>query len=213
MTVNELAAMMVDACEAEGIQHMLTGAFAVSYYGVPRATQDVDLVVDIPPPVGFGQLARRLDGHVVFDPQIQFDTHTWGHRHVGTTVDQPPLQVELFELFDDAFVREQFARRQEVRLPSVGRSLWLPTAEDLVIKKVRWGQDPRGPQRPRLIKARLAALIRKPSPAPHGRKIPATGYGANRSTFGQKYPLEVSYFAPPLGRFASPPTGGSIKIR
>jgi hypothetical protein len=140
MTVNELAAMMVDACEAEGIQHMLTGAFAVSYYGVPRATQDVDLVVDIPPPVGFGQLARRLDGHVVFDPQIQFDTHTWGHRHVGTTVDQPPLQVELFELFDDAFVREQFARRQEVRLPSVGRSLWLPTAEDLVIQKVRWGR-------------------------------------------------------------------------
>jgi hypothetical protein len=55
--------------------------------------------------------------------------------------------------------------------------------------------------------------LRKPSRAPHGRKIPAIGYGANRSTFGQKYPLQVNYFAPPLGRFASLPTGGSREIQ
>jgi len=141
MTVNELAGLVVNACEAEGIAHMLTGAFAVSYYGVPRSTQDVDIVIDLSAPAAFNQLAARLHGHVTFDPQVQFDTLTWGRRHVGTTVLRPPLEVELFELFDDTFVREQFARRTKVTLRSAGRSLWLPTAEDLIIQKIRWGRS------------------------------------------------------------------------
>jgi len=141
MTVNELARVVVDACEAEGIAHMLTGAFAVSYYGVPRSTQDVDIVVDVPSPAAFNQLAARLGVQVRFDPQVQFDTLTWGRRHVGTTVLPPPLQVELFELFDDPFVREQFARRTRVALPSADWPLWLPTAEDLIIQKIRWGRS------------------------------------------------------------------------
>jgi hypothetical protein len=44
MNVERLAVVVIDACEAERIGHMLTGAFASSYYGVPRSTSDVDLV-------------------------------------------------------------------------------------------------------------------------------------------------------------------------
>jgi hypothetical protein len=54
---------------------------------------------------------------------------------------------------------------------------------------------------------------------PLAPKVPSSGYGANRSTFGPEYPLEVIYFAPPpkgglgriapvVGRFASLPRGG-----
>jgi hypothetical protein len=46
MTVEQLAAAVIDACEAAGVDHMLTGAFATSLYGVPRSTSDVDVVVD-----------------------------------------------------------------------------------------------------------------------------------------------------------------------
>ena len=46
MTVEQLAAAVLDACEAAGVEHMLTGAFATSLYGVPRSTSDVDVVVD-----------------------------------------------------------------------------------------------------------------------------------------------------------------------
>lgn len=141
MNVEQLAAIVIDACEAEHIGHMLTGAFASSFYGVPRSTSDVDLVIDLEKPERFAALAERLSGRVVFDPQIQFDTLTWGRRHVGTTPTDPPFQVELFELFDDPFVREQFARRQRVVSPGLGRAIWLPTPEDLIIQKLRWGRS------------------------------------------------------------------------
>lgn len=140
MNVEQLAAIVIDACEAEGISHMLTGAFASSYYGITRSTSDVDLVIDLERPQALAALVERLSGSVTFDPQIQFDTLTWGRRHVGTTRTAPPLQVELFELFDDVFVREQFARRQHILSPSVGRAIWLPTPEDLIIQKLRWGR-------------------------------------------------------------------------
>lgn len=140
MNIEELAALVIDACEAEQIGHMLTGAFATSFYGVPRSTADVDLVVDLQNPAGFAALAARLSGRVTFDPQIQFDTLTWGRRHVGATKTDPPFQVELFELFEDPFVREQFARRQRVVSQTLGRAIWLPTPEDLIIQKLRWGR-------------------------------------------------------------------------
>lgn len=41
MKVEELATAVVDACEAKGVEHMLTGAFATSVYGIPRSTKDV----------------------------------------------------------------------------------------------------------------------------------------------------------------------------
>jgi hypothetical protein len=36
---------MVGALDRAGIPYMLTGSFASSYHGTPRATQDIDIVV------------------------------------------------------------------------------------------------------------------------------------------------------------------------
>lgn len=140
MTIEELAVAVIDACDDAGIAHMLTGAFAVSFYGVPRSTRDVDVVVGVDGGNPTLKLIRQLDGVVRFDPQIHFDTLTWGHRQVGTTATDPPLQVEVFELFDDDFVQEQFGRRRQFFDSRLQRTIWLPTAEDLIIQKLRWGR-------------------------------------------------------------------------
>ena len=78
---------------------------------------------------------------VAFDPQVQFDTLTWGKRQVGVTRQSPPLQVELFELFNDPFVLSQFARKQQRFSEQIGRATWLPTPEDVVVQKLRWGRN------------------------------------------------------------------------
>jgi hypothetical protein len=85
-------------------------------------------------------LCSTLAPLVAFDSQVQFDTLTWGRRHVGTTRTDPPLLVELFTLFDDAFVQHQFNRRRRLVLPSLGRAAWLPLPEDLIVQKLRWGR-------------------------------------------------------------------------
>jgi hypothetical protein len=83
MNVEELAALVIDACEAEGIEHMVTGAFATGFYGIPRSTKDVDVVLSLAGGSAIECMMARLDPHVAFDPRIQFDTLTWGRRQVG----------------------------------------------------------------------------------------------------------------------------------
>ena len=45
MSVRELLARVGKILEEAGVQCMLTGSFASSVHGTPRATQDLDLVV------------------------------------------------------------------------------------------------------------------------------------------------------------------------
>lgn len=141
MTIEALAVLVIEACEAEAVDHMLTGAFATSIYGIPRSTKDVDVVLSITGPNPVERVAKRLEPEVQFDSQIQFDTLTWGRRLVGSARRPPPFKVELFELFDDDFVLEQFRRRRQIHSAQLGRTTWLPTPEDLIVQKLRWGRS------------------------------------------------------------------------
>ena len=86
-------------------------------------------------------LAGRLKEEVDFASQVQFDTLTWGRRNIGQSKLEPEFVVELFELFDGPFVTESFSRRQRVSSTQLGRDIWLPTAEDVVVLKIRWGRS------------------------------------------------------------------------
>lgn len=140
MTVEQLAITVIQACKAESCDHMLTGAFAYNFYGIPRSTKDVDIVVDVSSSKGIKSLIERLEPEIEFPGQVQFDTLTWGRRHIGTPVSNTILQIELFELFDDPFVKEQFSRRKSFMLPQIGIETWIPTPEDIIVQKLRWGR-------------------------------------------------------------------------
>jgi len=141
MTVEALAAAVVDACDSEGVDHMVTGAFATSVYGIPRSTKDVDVVLSLRNGDAISRVAAKLEPMIEFNPQVQFDTLTWGKRLVGITRQSPPLKVELFELFDDPFVLAQFQRKRKLFSNQIGRNTWLPTPEDVVVQKLRWGRN------------------------------------------------------------------------
>jgi hypothetical protein len=120
---------------------MLTGAFAHGLYGIPRSTLDVDVVVNITEGDAIRAVTSRLEGVVRFEAQVQFDTLTWGKRLVGESAGVPPFKVELFELFDDPFVLSQFHRKVRMRSAQLRRETWLPTPEDVVVQKLRWGRN------------------------------------------------------------------------
>jgi hypothetical protein len=141
ITVESIARQVVEACEAEDVPHMVTGAFAFNYYGIPRSTKDVDLVVDVTGSKKIEAILGRLEPHIDFGAQVQFDTLTWGRRHIGQPKGHTQLQVELFELFDDPFVQAQFQRRRRLFCDQLDLHTWLPTAEDLIVQKLRWGRS------------------------------------------------------------------------
>ena len=47
-----------------------------------------------------------------------------------------PYKIELFLLKEEPYDQERFRRRRRAKV--LGRDVFLPTAEDVVIQKVRW---------------------------------------------------------------------------
>jgi hypothetical protein len=45
MSVSEVFHRITSALDEAGIAYMLAGSFASAYYGAPRTTQDIDLVI------------------------------------------------------------------------------------------------------------------------------------------------------------------------
>ncbi len=140
MTIEELANSAIDLCERLDTEYMVTGALAFNFYGIPRSTKDVDLVIDVSNPSAMSSIIKGLEPAISFGGQIQFDTITWGKRHIGRPVGTTALSIELFELFDDPFVMSQFKRRVQIPSVQLNRIMHIPTAEDIVVQKLRWAR-------------------------------------------------------------------------
>ena len=78
MKVETLAVAVIEACEAEGVAHMVTGACAYNYDGMPIATKDGDIVIDVRTSMNAAAIMKRLETDIEFGKQVQFDTLTWG---------------------------------------------------------------------------------------------------------------------------------------
>lgn len=139
MTGTEACGKLLDAFEAEGIEYMVTGAFASNAYGIPRATKDADFVVDHFSPE-LNRVLDRLGPGVTLQDQMSFETITGSRRQI-LDVPGTAFVIELFQLGDDPFMQERFRRRVRVESPDWNRLVWMPTAEDVVIQKLRWGRE------------------------------------------------------------------------
>lgn len=73
------------------------------------------------------------------DPQPQMEMLTGTYRWI-VHVDGSEFRVEIFHLGGDPHHEETFRRRVAVETPEFGGKVWIPTAEDLVIQKLRWGR-------------------------------------------------------------------------
>lgn len=140
MNLYDLAARVIAALEEESIPYMVVGALSSSVFGIPRATKDVDIELHLETREPLRQLEQRLADVVTFDPQTTFETLTESHRNILTSKTRPPFTVELFELGSDPFVIERFSRRRNEWSAQLKRHVQLPTAEDVVIQKLRWGR-------------------------------------------------------------------------
>jgi len=134
MTSEDLVVSVFDALAALGVPFMVSGSLASNFYGVPRATQDADLVLDYKQ-LAVDALADRIEHLFDLDPQAGFEAVTGSLRLVARARSSA-FDVELFGLTDDRHDLARFARRQFVEV--LGRTVALPTAEDVVINKLRW---------------------------------------------------------------------------
>jgi hypothetical protein len=137
VTSEEMIVTVVDALKAVDVPFMVVGSLAANFYGIPRSTRDADFVIQIPPP--FAALSERFGPDLRLAPQASFEGVTGTIRH-RIEARGTPFTVELFELSDDPHDVLRFARRRHVRL--FGRDVFVATAEDTLITKLRWAVQP-----------------------------------------------------------------------
>ncbi len=105
---------------------------------MPRSTNDADFVVACSAP-DLETVIRKLPSLIKPDPQARKELFTGTVRWI-LTVEESSFQIELFLLGSDSYHAEMFRRKCRQRIEMLGRQVWLPTAEDLIIQKVRWGR-------------------------------------------------------------------------
>jgi hypothetical protein len=131
----DLLQEVVRALDDAGIPHMLVGSFASTSYGAPRATQDIDIVID--------PTAAALELFVTAFDDDRFYVSPDAARAALAARDQFNLidvttgwKVDLMIRKDRPFSRSEFGRRTRIRMLDV--DLWVATAEDTVLAKLEW---------------------------------------------------------------------------
>jgi hypothetical protein len=129
-------AAVIDALNSLEIPYMLVGSYSSNVFGVARATKDADLVVELGQR-RIGEIARLIGPGFRLQEQLTFETITGTVRYIIDVVDDP-FRIELFRLSNDPHDQSRFCRRQEVEAPALGRRVFLPTPEDIIVTKLRW---------------------------------------------------------------------------
>lgn len=129
---------LVGALESAGIPYMVTGSFASSFHGTPRASQDIDFVVD-PSPEQIRRLAYLLPpSEYYMDERAALDALR--RRGMFNIIDlSTGWKGDLIIRKDRPFSLEEFRRRQLVEV--AGMRLALATPEDVILAKLEWGKS------------------------------------------------------------------------
>ncbi len=143
VTRNELGAFftyVVDVLESLDIPYMVVGGFAAIFYGEPRMTIDVDIVVDMKPThVRLFVAAFPIPDFYVSEEGIRDSLQ----RRYPFNVIEPSTgaKIDLVPLSRDPFSRAIFERRQRIVHDVQGHSATFITAEDIVVAKLRAFQE------------------------------------------------------------------------
>jgi uncharacterized nucleotidyltransferase DUF6036 len=137
MSVPDVFRRITKALDQAGIGYMLSGSFASAYYGVPRSTQDIDLVI--------AASAEQLRSFIDALPEAEY------YADLNSALDARKRQ-SMFNVIDlatgwkidmiirksRAFSQEEFHRRQRTSLYEV--PLFVASAEDVIISKLEWAR-------------------------------------------------------------------------
>jgi len=138
MGQREILLAIAGLLNIQKIPYLLTGSFASSFYGYPRATHDIDFIVEVNPATlkKLASFLPKLGSAYVFSKQEfgNIDAPRMVnvyHRKTGTKIDFWITETDKF--------KHEFSRRNETRYDHV--KLTIVSAEDLILTKLLWSKE------------------------------------------------------------------------
>ena len=135
MSQQDLLKRVVAALERIGIDYMITGSIASSLQGEPRATHDMDIVVELDESSVPALLAALPTPEFYHDESAvrQAVRDRTGFNVIETTEGD---KVDFWLLTDDPFDQSRFARKYDEQV--FGTRLKVSAPEDTILQKLRW---------------------------------------------------------------------------
>jgi len=119
--------------------YMVTGSVAVSLYGEPRMTRDVDLVVELAP-ADAARVVQMFDAEFTCDVDRIRDAiarrSMFNLIHTAAVV-----KIDLIVRKDSPYREEEFGRRRRATVDGV--EMWVVAPEDLILSKLDWARESR----------------------------------------------------------------------
>ncbi len=119
------------------IPYMITGSWSSIYYGRPRASHDIDFVVELPIEnlekiiQTFSQLPEN------FLLQVETIKEALENKSLFQAIDQQSyLKIDFWVLTNKEFDKSRFERRKKVKI--FNQIMQMATPEDTIIQKLIW---------------------------------------------------------------------------
>jgi hypothetical protein len=137
MTTEDVFGRVIGILERAGVPYMLTGSFASSYHGVPRATQDIDVVISPTAEQIKALIAALPETDYYVDEEAAMDAQK--RQGQFNVIDfATGWKVDLIVRKSRPFSRTEFDRREFVDFQ--GLKLAIATAEDVLLAKLEWAK-------------------------------------------------------------------------
>lgn len=144
------------ALAGANVPFMIAGSFASTAHGLPRTTQDLDIVID-PTSDGLDALLRALPAdHYYVDADSARDA--LHRRTMFNVIDQATgWKIDFIIRKNRAFSREELARR--IAMPLLDVPVFIASPEDTIVAKLEWSVQSGGSSRQRRDVAGILATV------------------------------------------------------
>jgi hypothetical protein len=139
MEPSELLRHVVTTLERLGLRYLVTGSVATVFYGEPRLTNDIDVVVDLPAD-RTGEFCRAFPRPGFYVDEDAARAAVEQRAQFNIIHPTSGLKVDVLIPADTDFNRSRFARARRVQ-PAADYKASFASPEDVIIKKMEYYRD------------------------------------------------------------------------
>ena len=137
ITVEDLLCKIVGVLDKLKISYLISGGFAVAFWGRPRFTADIDIVIEIvEEKISFLARELRLVDKDVYVREIDIKDALLTKREFNFIHPGTGIKVDFFILKDEPFDKIKMRRVKKRKIKSKKVNLISP--EDLILSKLEW---------------------------------------------------------------------------
>jgi len=137
MSQKDFLTRLAAKLEEAGIPYMISGSLGSSFHGEPRATNDIDMIID-PTLEQLNTFIRMLGERYYVSPEAAQEV--FRNRSMFNLIDhQAGWKADLIIRKDRAYSQEEFRRRKTVNI--LGIKVYVVSPEDAILSKLEWSKE------------------------------------------------------------------------